>query len=148
MGQPGIGAMLHYLGGGSENDAAKYIGKAITGAIIKDDRLNIDFEDGTKISIWDNGQSCCESRYMTTDDDVAVLVGGKLVNIEAKPGADMKESEYGDDAFLLELIRSEIVILCDDARLSNTPVLVGVVVLVIIFVVLDKRYVRILRFEN
>ena len=97
MGQPGTGAIVHYLGGGSENDAAKYIGKAITGAVIKDDRLNVDFEDGTKISIWDNGQSCCESRYMTTDDDVAVLVGGELVNIEAKPGIDMKESEYDDE---------------------------------------------------
>lgn len=61
-----------------------------------DERLKIEFEDGSKIAIWDNGQSCCESRYMTTDDDVHSLVGGKLARIESKAGPGSTGS-YGDE---------------------------------------------------
>lgn len=64
----------------------EYKGREIVAALLEEDRLNIDFADGSKISVWDDGQSCCESRYMTTDDDVASLVGGKLVSIVGKPG--------------------------------------------------------------
>jgi len=95
MSQPGIGAMLHYLGGGSEQDPDKYYGREIATAVMDDERLKIGFTDGVTIHIWDNGQSCCESRYMRTDDDLSALVGGKLVRIEAKPGPD-EEDEYGD----------------------------------------------------
>lgn len=95
MSQPGIGAMLHYLGGGSENDPAKYYGRKIVAAEMADERLKLTFADGVTIAIWDSGQSCCESRYLTTDDDIAWLVGKVLRRIEAKPGQD-KEGEYGD----------------------------------------------------
>lgn len=91
----GIGAMLHYLGGGSENAADKYYGKVVSSVKMEEDRLKIGFTDGTNIHIWDNGQSCCESRYMNTDDDLQSLVGGKLIRIEAKHGPD-KEGEYGE----------------------------------------------------
>jgi hypothetical protein len=95
MGQLGIGAMLHYLGGWSENDPGKYAGRQIVAASMQDDRLSLTFADGVKIAIWDNGQSCCEHRYMRSDDDVQSLVGHKLARIEAKPGNDV-EGEYGD----------------------------------------------------
>lgn len=95
MGQLGIGAILHYLGGGSKHSANEYYGKTIASAEIKDDRLRIGFSDGKVIEIWDDGQSCCESRYMTTDDDPASLVGHTLARIEAKDGPD-SEGEYGD----------------------------------------------------
>lgn len=93
MSQPGIGAMIHALSGGSQQDPAKYVGRKITAAEMKNERLSLTFEDGSKIAIWDNGQSCCESRYMTTDDDVQSLVGGQLTRIEAKPGPD-RDAEY------------------------------------------------------
>lgn len=95
MGQPGIGAMLHYLGGGSEHSADEYYGKTIAAAELKDDCLRIGFGDGKTIEIWDNGQSCCEHRYMRTDDDVSSLVGGKLIRIEAKAAPDLPD-EYGE----------------------------------------------------
>lgn len=93
----GIGAMLHYLGGGSENSAEKYYGRKIVEAALdsENERLRLTFDDGVKISIWDDGQSCCESRYMRTDDDLSSLVGHVLVRIEAKNGPDV-EGEYGD----------------------------------------------------
>lgn len=93
MGQLGIGAMLHVLGGGSENSADKYYGREITKAEKIDDRLALTFADGVTIEVWDNGQSCCESRYMTTDDDIQSLVGHKLIKIETKDGPEIK-AEY------------------------------------------------------
>lgn len=92
----GIGAMLHYLSGGSENDPKKYYGKKITRVALNADteRLEIDFEDGTKIDIWDDGQSCCESRYLRTDDNLNDIVGGTLTEIKVK---EVKDDEDGDD---------------------------------------------------
>lgn len=91
----GVGAMIHYLGGGSEHSSDEYKDKVIKQIWIDNDRLHIDFEDGKKIDIWDNGQSCCEYRFMTCDDDLQYLVGKKLVHIVSKPGSD-HEGEYGE----------------------------------------------------
>lgn len=91
----GMGVMIHLLGGGSPHRASEYVGQTITAAAIEDDELRIAFADGRRIRVFDDGQSCCESRYMTTDDDVSSLVGRKLLNIEAKPGPE-EEGEYGD----------------------------------------------------
>lgn len=96
MNQLGIGAMLHLLGGGSEHNPEEFYGRTITRAEIKDNNLEIDFESHPGISIWDNGQSCCEERYMSTDDDLNSLVGHKLVRIEAKDGPT-SVGEYGDE---------------------------------------------------
>lgn len=91
----GIGAMLHVLSGGSSEDPVKYVGRKIVAASIDDENLRLTFEDGVKIRIFDNGQSCCEHRYLTCDDDVQTLVGGALRAIESKPGPE-EEGEHGD----------------------------------------------------
>lgn len=97
MGQMGIGAMLHALGGGTKHGAAEYYGRTICGAEIVDNRLRLTLDGGKQIEIWDDGQSCCESRYMTCDDDLKSLVSHKLARIEAKDGpnqsADYEEHE-------------------------------------------------------
>lgn len=94
MSQIGDGAMLHALRGGSEHSASEYVGRGIVAASISDDRLRLSFADGKAIEIWDNGQSCCEHRYMRTDDDVSSLVGHTLTRIEARDAPDV-EDEYG-----------------------------------------------------
>jgi len=95
MSQPGFGALLHWLGGGSKHDPSEFVGKVISAASLSEDALQIAFTDGVKIKIFDNGQSCCESRYMRTDDDVQSLVGHFLRRIESKEGPE-EVSEYGD----------------------------------------------------
>jgi hypothetical protein len=95
MNQLGMGAMIHYLSGGSKNDPSKYYGRTITAASMQDERLRLTFSDGQKIEIWDDGQSCCESRYMRTDDNLESLVGGKLIRIEAKDGPN-QDAEYDE----------------------------------------------------
>lgn len=94
MAQLGIGAMLHYLGGGSAPSPKEFVGKTISSAELKDEALFIGFEDGVRIKIFDNGQSCCESRYMRTDDDVQTLVGHKLMRIDAKDASEKTDGDY------------------------------------------------------
>lgn len=86
MSNVGMGVLLNKLGGGNKNAPEKYYGKKISAAEIKDDKFYLDFTDGTKITILDDGQSCCESRYMTCDDDLSFLVGKTLTKIETKDG--------------------------------------------------------------
>lgn len=99
MGQPGIGVLIGALGG---NDATAKTFTAAVGKTIKsielrgDDALYIDFEEGGAIRIRDDGQSCCETRYMRTDDDLASFVGAKLLDGELKE-APSRRDEYGDE---------------------------------------------------
>jgi len=51
--------------------------------------LWINFTDGRKLSVRDGGQSCCESRYMTCDDDLSGHEGGQLLSIDTN-AADPK----------------------------------------------------------
>ncbi len=82
----GLGAMLHDLGGGNGVDGSKYVGKKITGVKFEDDTITLSFGDLGKLQIRDEGQSCCEHRYMRTDDDIEELVGDNLVSMKVKDG--------------------------------------------------------------
>lgn len=104
--QPGIGAMIHILSGGSDHDPSEYYGNKIVAARLDKEadpeRVEIVFDGGKTIHIWDNGQSCCESRYITCDDDWAVLIGGKLLAIETKPGpGKLKILNLKEDSLIL-----------------------------------------------
>jgi hypothetical protein len=97
----GLGAMIHVLGGGSIESADKYYGRKIKSAKMLNDKFYITFTGGSQIVISDDGQSCCETRYMTCDDNPADLVGGKLRGIEVKKIDDVQdEYEQHDVAFL------------------------------------------------
>ena len=103
--KPGIGAMLFMLGGGSKHSSDEYVGKKIKSAVMYENALYIDFEDGVQIRIFDDGQSCCEHRYMTCDDNLIDLVGNNWVAAEVTDGPSLKDggewSEDHDQQFLV-----------------------------------------------
>lgn len=107
---PGMGVMLRMLGGNAENvEAWKAAeGKTIRSLEIDPDANNGDgalvfeFEDGSRLALQDLGRSCCESRYMHTDDDLSEHVGATLLDAEVRNGPTV-EDEYGypkESAFL------------------------------------------------
>lgn len=98
----GLGTMLHHLSGGSPKSASDYYGREIKSAELKDNEIKIVFSDGVKIKIWDDAQSCCESRYMQTDDKLSELVGQKLVAV------NVKDTEAKDDGEVREICFLEI----------------------------------------
>lgn len=97
----GLGVMIHMLFDGNENPPSKYLGRKIIKANLLTskgraaDALRLDFGDGVVIDILDGGQSCCEDRYMRTDDDIRDLEGHKLIAIETRE-VEYPPAKYGD----------------------------------------------------
>ena len=59
---------------------------------MNDSDFEIQLKTG-KLVITDEGQNCCESRYITCDDDLPSYVGAKIVGMDVVPGPDV-ETEY------------------------------------------------------
>lgn len=100
MGQLGIGVMLNMLGGNNETLAAikASLNKKISAVHLdgEGNELKISLVDGTTLVIWDNGQSCCENRYMNTSDNLSEHAGETLIDFELKD-APNAEGQYGDE---------------------------------------------------
>ena len=92
----GMGVMLGMLGGNAEtvNAIKSSLNKTIKKVYLADDKLQFEFEDETKLELWDAGQSCCESRYMVTADDLTEYWGAKLLDFELKDAPEV-EDKYG-----------------------------------------------------
>jgi hypothetical protein len=102
MSNLGIGVMLGMLTDSADSVAAfnAAIGKTISSAEMDGDALRLAFSDGSAISISDDGQSCCESRYMTTDDDLSSYAGAKLLGGAIEDGPDADSWGEHNTAFL------------------------------------------------
>lgn len=71
-----------------------YVGKVISSVVLgNDDALHFVFSDNSKMKVFDDGQSCCETRYMRTDDDLSIFAGSKLVNVEIRQAANIETDE-------------------------------------------------------
>lgn len=79
---PGIGVMLGMLGGNAESVAAikDSLGKQIAALAMTDKAIRITFADGSVLRLADEGQSCCEHRYMRTDDKLDDFIGATLTD--------------------------------------------------------------------
>jgi hypothetical protein len=89
----GLGVMIEELFGVSY-DASQLLDCEILDANLVNDEIVLKFKDKT-VALYDSGQSCCESRYITCDDDLKSLIGGKLNNLQIKKSKE-DEGEYGD----------------------------------------------------
>ena len=95
---PGVGVILAWLRGNADSVDAlnSVIGKKIVAlALVKGAELLLTFTDGLKLSVYDGGQSCCEHRYMTTDDSLDDFVGAELLGAEIADGPGTGD-EWGD----------------------------------------------------
>jgi len=91
----GLGVMIKSLGGNEEtvNAAQTSIGKIIEKVSLEGNKLVFNFTDGTGLKMFDDGQSCCEYRYMSTDDDLNEFKGATLLDFELKNVSNI-ENEY------------------------------------------------------
>jgi hypothetical protein len=80
-----------------DHDLDKIRGKQIASISISDDTACVfKFTDGSAATISDEGQSCCESRWMTCDDDLevhkdAILKGIEILESDDEPVDDNSE---------------------------------------------------------
>ena len=97
MSKLGFGVMIRRLGGNASTVGAyhKAMGQVIESVRLVDDELRIRFVGGDSLKVSDEGQSCCESRYMKTDYNLEDFAGATLQSMELKE-APRNESEDGD----------------------------------------------------
>jgi len=60
----------------------------------EDDALYFDFGWRGALKISDAGQSCCEKRYMTTDDNLQDFAGAEFLGLEIKKAPDIIDAEF------------------------------------------------------
>lgn len=92
--------MLGMLGGNKKSvDAVQSsLGRTIDKVERIDDgdgELRITFVGGSVLAIRDDGRSCCESRYMTCDDDLTSFAGDTLTGVEVVE-SETTNDNYGD----------------------------------------------------
>lgn len=113
MNNTGMGVLLGYLGGNEEtvNALKSSLNKTIKSIYLdsENDELNMIFTDDSHLVIKDDGQSCCEHRFMSTDDDLDYYVGSQFINIEITGGECDNEDEYGgcDETQFLDITTSK-----------------------------------------
>lgn len=96
MGKLGIGVIINALSGGKGVDIREFIGKTIIKIDMNEKRLRLLFFDETSLTFRDNGQSCCENRYMRTDDDLEYHVSSTFLGAETSASEEMIVDEYGE----------------------------------------------------
>lgn len=83
----------------------KLIGKTIADVVIDEHELTISMYDGSTIVFCDEGQQCCETRFMSCDDDLPYFSGavylGSEINDVAGPGGPGSGEIDHDIAFLV-----------------------------------------------
>jgi hypothetical protein len=65
--------------------------------------LRLLFEGGGELHLYDELRLCCESRFMTCDDDLPSIRGGRLVGVSVRDGGSRAEEDdlYEDVRFLV-----------------------------------------------
>jgi len=88
-----MGVMINMLSGNASTvDAIKAAtGRTISHVGMVGETLTFTFDDGSVLGLRDNGQSCCESRYMTCGDldNAAYYKGATFDQVELRDAPDV-----------------------------------------------------------
>ena len=105
MSNLGFGVMIGLLAGNEETVETfnQAVGKTISNVEVNDDsELVFIFTDNTAIKLFDDGQDCCENRWMHTDDDLSYFVGSTLQEAKVGEGpTENEDSEPKESQFLI-----------------------------------------------
>jgi hypothetical protein len=93
----GIGVMLNLMSSNKETVEAitSSISKHIKHIELKEDKLKLTFEDGSQLTMWDDGQSCCEVRHMVTADRLEDFFESVLLGVEVKDAPNVNDTDGG-----------------------------------------------------
>ena len=110
----GLGVMINMLCGNEKSVEAfsSCLNKTIKSLSLSDNSLHFTFDDGTNLTIWDNGQSCCETRYIVCDDDLKQFIGAKLIGAEIKDAPNISAQYEEHEIQFLDIKTSLGVFQC------------------------------------
>jgi hypothetical protein len=111
----GLGVLLSQLSYQSELPEVENLLKSVIGKKIKsvqvvngnDEHFLIEMKKGISFRISDEGQSCCENRYLVCDDVLNQYSGARLLGIEVRDWAN-KECEYGEHEIQFVVIQTDL----------------------------------------
>lgn len=114
----------YHFGNGADTDKVL---AAISGATIKSIELRkdqsclkIEFDGfACPVRLADYGQDCCESRYMTCDDDLPSFVGAKLLGVEVADGPNQESKFETHEIQFLRVMTSKGTIVCETHNEHN-----------------------------
>ena len=90
--------------------------RIVSATLIRDEELAISVEIGDgvgTIRIRDDGQNCCELRWITCDDDVGSFAGARLLSVEWRPGPKSIEGyDVYETAFVRVVTSRGDIVLC------------------------------------
>lgn len=93
----GIGVVIQQIIQSSSTESPSLpLGKTISNIALEEQSLTLKFTDGSTVFFADQGQSCCESRYMSCDDDLPCYVGAKFTGAELKEAPNL-ECDYDNE---------------------------------------------------
>ncbi len=109
MSRLGLGVMIQRLAGNSDaRDALEHaIGRVIKSIAMIDDTLHIELDSGKSLVLSDDGQSCCESRYMTCDDDLTGYDGATLMEVEVRDAPSIDDPDGSHEVQFLVVTTSK-----------------------------------------
>lgn len=98
-----MGVMIQMLGGNAEAIEAinASIGKTIVSATMAENSLRFALADGQTLVLSDEGQDCCEHRYMTCDDDLSGFYGATLLEVEVRDAPSIDDGDVHEVQFLV-----------------------------------------------
>lgn len=73
------------------------IGKTIGAFFYDNEKMVIIFDNGESYKITDNAKYCCETRWLTCDDDLGQFIDEAIVDLELLEGPDLPKEDLGDD---------------------------------------------------
>ena len=112
--QNGFGANLSLLSGYDEEGVKAYkdaIGKVIAYVVVDTkadpNHIRFVFTDHTGLDLYDDAQSCCESRYLHTDDTLDYYKDSILQGVNLKDGPDIGDEDNSHEQTFLEIVTSK-----------------------------------------
>lgn len=119
----GIGVLINRLSGNrdSAEAAGNAIGKTISSISLEAESLIIRFDDNTGVRVFDDGQSCCEQRYMCSDGDTdwQFFSGAKLTGLEVKDAPEIPDDYGAHEVSFLEVHTSKGVLTLSNHNVHN-----------------------------
>jgi hypothetical protein len=100
----------NYVRMGAKESAEMAQGKRIESIKIDNDTgvsmVHFVMQCGGELDLFDDGQSCCEHRYFTCDDDLTQFWGAEIVDVVLKPGGETENDDVHEWAFV-EVVTSK-----------------------------------------
>lgn len=102
----GLGVMISMLSGNNNEEVIiNLINSKITYLNLENDAIIIKTEQYSA-KVFDDGQSCCESRYITTSDKLQEFIGATIISFDLKE-VKGPEVEYGDHEIMFFQINTD-----------------------------------------